>query len=135
VCRHLAEQRGLGGRVEIDSAGTGDWHVGDPPDPRAQHEAKRRGIDISKLRGRQVHVRDFEHFDYVLAMDSDNLAGLLRLCPTQYKNKVRRFLDYTPACGLHDVPDPYYGGEAGFRKVYDLIENACNKLLDDIEAK
>lgn len=133
VCRHLVEQRGWRGRVVVDSAGTGAWHAGQPPDRRSQLEARGRGIDLSKQRARAVELRDFEYFDAILAMDSDNLTALRRLCPPQYAHKVAALLAYAPNQTHADVPDPYYGGEDGFRQVFDLIEAGCTGFLQSIE--
>jgi protein-tyrosine phosphatase len=132
VCRHLAAQRGLDGRVELDSAGTGAWHAGEPPDRRAQAEARRRGIDLSGQRARAVRPEDFARFDHILAMDADNLAQLRAACPAEHRHKIRRLLDLAPELGVADVPDPYYGGSDGFRRVFDLVERACGALLDEL---
>lgn len=115
-----------GATVEVDSAGTGDWHVGDPPDARAQAEAAGRGYDLSVLRARQAVAADFARFDLILAMDRANLAALERMRPAGSATPVRLFLDY--ADGPRDeVPDPYY--EGGFDLVLDLIEDASTGLL------
>ena len=129
---HLVQQQGLSDRIEIDSAGTADFHVGIQPDGRAQSEAKSRGIDISHLRGRQAVMADFEHFDYVLAMDSANFRDLQSICPSGQDHKLKMFLDYAPNVGLRDVPDPYY--EGGFDSVYDMLEEAASGLLEEIKA-
>lgn len=131
VFRRRAEERGLAGRVRVDSAGTGDWHIGSPPDPRARAAAAARGYDLTALRGRQVRAEDLERFDYVLAMDADNLAELERLAP----GRARLLLEYAPGSGTRHVPDPYYGEGDGFERVLDLIETAVDGLLDDIEAR
>ena len=133
VFRDLVEREGLSQVLKIDSAGTAAYHVGAPPDSRAQDEAKRRGIDISDLRGRQAHAADFQKFDYVLAMDSENHRNLEDICPLDLEDRLHMFLDFAPSVGLHDVPDPYYGG--GFDTVYDMIEVAAKGLLTDIRAK
>lgn len=131
--RGLVEREGLGDQIEIDSAGTAAFHVGEPPDGRAQAEAKRRGIDISGLRGRQARSEDFKTFDYVLAMDASNHQNLLRICPAGHEDRLDMFLDFAPDVGRREVPDPYY--EGGFDSVYDMIEQAAQGLLDDIRAK
>jgi protein-tyrosine phosphatase len=118
-------------RIEVDSAGTHAYHIGEPPDPRAQAAARRRGIDMSALRARQVHASDFEEFDLILAMDRENLAELKRRCPPRFQERVRLLLEYA-SLSESDVPDPYYGGEAGFEQVLDLIEQASRGLLDDL---
>ncbi len=133
VCRHVAQQRGMDKRLLIDSAGTSAWHVGEKPDRRASAEAARRGIDLSTQRSRQVEARDFERFDYILAMDTENLRELRQRCPVQYRDKLHRCLDYAPATAEKDVPDPYYGGPGGFAHVFDIIEASVHGLLDEIE--
>lgn len=115
--------------IEIDSAGIGDWHIGEPPDRRAQAAARRRGVDMSTIRARQFVHDDFALFDLILAMDRQNLAELRRRAPAQYRERVRLFLEFAPELEMHDVPDPYYGGEAGFEQVLDLTEQAARGLL------
>jgi protein-tyrosine phosphatase len=132
VFRHLCEGERLAGRIAIDSAGTGSWHVGDPPDRRAQAAARRRGIDMSAQRARQVQRADFQRFDYVLAMDRSNLEDLRDLCPDDFAGHLGLFLDFAPEASERDVPDPYYGGADGFDEVLDLIETASRGLLDEI---
>lgn len=133
IFRDMVRARGLAGRIQHDSCGTGDWHVGDPPDTRAQAEARRRGIDISDLRGRQIKKQDFAQFDYVLAMDDDNHGDLRRLCPSEYGDRVHRAVAFAPEMGATHVPDPYYGGAQGFAGVYDLLTAVCEGLLKRIE--
>lgn len=118
--------------VEVDSAGTGNWHVGNPPDPRAVAEAARRGLDISGLRARQVRPEDFDRFDLILTMDRSNLAALRRLRPPDSRADLKLLLEYGPVSESHggDIPDPYY--EGGFDGVYDLIEGAARSLLDTL---
>lgn len=132
VFRRLVEDAGLSGKIQVDSAGTHDYHIGVPPDRRAQVAAAGRGYDLSALRGRQVERADFERFDYILAMDSDNLANLQRLCPSPYKNRMGLFLEYGQKSSLREVPDPYYGGAQGFEHVLNLVEDAAAGLLDEI---
>jgi len=115
--------------VEVDSAGTGGWHVGDPPDRRAQSAAARRGYDLSRLRARQAKPEDFEAFDLILAMDRSNFAALERMRPEGSETPVRLFLDYAESV-REEVPDPYYDG--GFDLVLDLIEDASRGLLRDL---
>ena len=133
VLRRHAEQRGLTHRLSIDSAGTSSWHIGSPPDQRSARAASARGYDLSSLRGRQVTVQDFERFDYILAMDSQNLADLQSLKPKGYQGHLALFLDFASG-KVRDVPDPYHGGADGFEIVLDLIEQASQGLLDHIEA-
>lgn len=129
VFAHVAEAAGMEDRFSLDSAGTGAWHEGHPPDARAQAAALARGIDLSGQRGRQVAVRDFRAFDMILAMDRTNLAALLDLAPPGHASKVRLFLGdaYDPI--QREVPDPYYGGDEGFEEVLDLVEAGARALL------
>jgi protein-tyrosine phosphatase len=119
--------------VEVDSAGTHGYHVGDPPDPRSIDHAARRGVDIAGLRARQVVPEDFERFDLVLAMDRANLARLRALCPPAAAHKLGLMLDHAPRASLREVPDPYYGDAAGFEQVLDLLELAADGLVDDLK--
>jgi protein-tyrosine phosphatase len=132
VFRALVAKHGLSGRIEADSAGTGDWHVGEPPDERSQEAALRRGVDLSAIRGRQVSRDDFATFDLVVAMDTSHARALQRLAPSAAKDKVRLFLDYAPGAKGRDVPDPYFGGGSGFDSVLDMIEAGCAGLLAEI---
>lgn len=135
VFRALIEREGLADRIQIDSAGTHDYHVNKPPDRRAQAAALRRGIDISGLRGRQVLRADLERFDYVLAMDRENLDHLLALSPPEYRHKVRLFLEYAPQRPEREVPDPYYGGAAGFDRVLDMLSEAAYGLMTELRTR
>jgi protein-tyrosine phosphatase len=127
VLRSLLAERGLTDAVEVDSAGTGGWHVGAPPDERARAAAARRGVRLTGA-ARQVVPADFEAFDLLLAMDSANLAALSRMAPPGTAHKVRRL-------AAVDVPDPYDGGEDGFDAVLDLVEDACRRLLDELDVR
>ena len=130
VTRGLAQREGLGALVETDSAGThGHYHAGEAPDPRARKVGSKRGYDLSKMRARPVVLADFERFDRILAMDQQNMANLLRLCPEESRAKLGMFLDYVPEFGLTEVPDPYYGAESGFELVLELCELAALGLL------
>ena len=133
VFRTLVEAAGLDGRVQIDSAGTHDYHIGNPPDARAQAAAARRGYDLSKLRARQVEQGDFAAFDYLLAMDEHNRSLLLQQCPSEQRRKVRLLLEFATGNVPTEVPDPYYGGPQGFEQVLDLVENAAQGLLQHIK--
>jgi len=124
VLRHLAKEAGID--VHVESAGTGDWHVGHPPDERAQHHARGRGYDLSAQRARQVERRDFEAFDLIVAMDRGHLRVLERQCPREHRAKLRMLAG-------RDVPDPYYGGPEGFEHVLDMVEAACRGLLREVE--
>jgi len=135
LLQHRVEEAGLTQMVEIDSAGTHAYHVGEPPDPRSQETALRRGVDLSGQRARKVSPKDFDYFDYILAMDVDNLAILKSLSPSEHQGKVQLFLDYARELPDTEVPDPYYGGESGFEHVYDLIESAANGLLKEIRSR
>jgi protein-tyrosine phosphatase len=121
--------------VFIDSAGTHDYHIGAPPDRRAQAAAAGRGYDISELRGRLVSERDCAEFDYILAMDGDNLANLQRLCPAQHRHKLHLFLAFSGRYSGQEVPDPYYGGSQGFETVIDMVEDASHGLLAALRAE
>ncbi len=129
VFRQLVDQAGLSQHIVIDSAGTHNYHPGEPPDARSQRHAARRGYDLSDLRARQLIRSDFDQTDLLLAMDWDNLALAESMCPPIHQCKLRRFTEF---CVKHDaavVPDPYYDGDAGFEHVLDLIEDASAGLL------
>jgi protein-tyrosine phosphatase len=131
VLRHGVERAGLGHRIEVDSAGTTDYHVGEAPDSRAQAHAQRRGIDLSAQRARLVQLADFDHFDWVLAMDHSHLQRLRQMSSPDQAGRIRLLLDFAPEAMVEEreVPDPYYGGEAGFERVFDLVEIGCQGLL------
>jgi len=135
VFRALIEREGLADQIQVDSAGTHDYHVNKPPDTRAQAAAQRRGIDIGGLRGRQVGRDDLERFDYVLAMDRENLEHLLALSSPEHRHKVQLFLEYAPQRPEREVPDPYYGGAAGFDRVLDMLSEASLGLLSALRAR
>ncbi len=135
VFKHQVAQAGLAELIASDSAGTHDYHVGEPPDPRAQLAAGSRGYDLSALRGRQVGPRDFADFDYLLAMDETNLHALERLCPSQYAHKVKRFMEFGFDARAREVPDPYSGGPEGFEQVLDMVEQAAQGLLLYLRAR
>jgi len=132
VFTHLVKQRGTHDRFMIDSAGTHAYHVGEQPDTRAQQTARQRGIDLSYIRARKFAYSDFEMFDHILAMDSDNYAILVEACPDKYKDKIKLFLDFAPGRSERDVPDPYYGGQNGFEHVFDLVEDASQGFYSSI---
>ncbi|MDA0184134.1 low molecular weight phosphotyrosine protein phosphatase [Solirubrobacter phytolaccae] len=135
VMRHLVGEAGLEDEIVIDSAGTGDWHAGDPPDRRATQAARARGVVLEGA-ARQITVDDFEDFDYLLAMDRDNLEGIRSIAPDEEAaGKARLLREFDPASAGApdlDVPDPYYGGPDGFETVLDQVEAACRGLLDEI---
>ena len=132
VLRHQAELAGLGERLRIDSAGTHGYHIGDPPDRRSIDAARRRGVDLSALRARQVAVADFESFDYVIALDSGHFELLQADCPPSHVERLSLFLSHLGEAGLRDVPDPYYGTAGDFEHALDLIERGCAALLAHI---
>lgn len=133
VFQHLVDTAGLGEHIEVDSAGTHDYHAGEPPDRRSQQAAARRGYNLSHLRAREVDRADFQRFDYLVAMDQGHYRYLRALCPRGLDHKVKLFLDFAPHLNLKDVPDPYYGGAHGFENVLDLIEEAARGLLAEIQ--
>jgi len=135
VFQHLLDSRGLDHRVQVDSAGTGDWHIGLPPDKRTSASAARRGYDLSALRARQVVAADFQEYDYILAMDAQNLDNLRRLAPADFSGELQLFMHYASGVDEREVPDPYYGGLDGFDQVLDLVENAARGLLDALVAR
>lgn len=118
--------------VEVDSAGTHGYHVGAPPDDRTQAHALERGYDLSALRARQLKAADFQHFDLVLAMDDDNLTRAQALCPPEQRHRLKLLMAYAPAGHGRLVPDPYYGGAKDFETVLNLVEAACDGLLDEL---
>ncbi len=132
VFRHLVQQRAPHLPIEIDSAGTHDYHVGEPPDSRAVAAAARRGIDLRSLRARQVADEDFERFDLIVAMDRLNHVTLRELAPPVAHERIRLFMEYAGNPNVEDVPDPYYGGPLGFEQVLDLAEEAAAGLLDEV---
>jgi len=119
--------------IDIDSAGTHAYHVGEAPDPRARQAAGRRGVDLSALRARRIAVEDFSRFDLVLAMDPLNVAVMEDLCPAEHRSRIRLLLEFAPDVGREDVPDPYYGGRNGFEYVLDLAEEAATGLLEHLK--
>jgi protein-tyrosine phosphatase len=135
VFRHLVQAAGFEKEIYIDSAGTHDYHEGDPPDERAQRAAARRGYETNGLRARQVSEKDFEEFHYILAMDRANLANLQRECPSEHSHKLGLLMQYSKrfSTGIQEVPDPYFGGHQGFEHVLNLVEEAGQGLLNRIQ--
>ncbi len=131
--RQAVAEAGLLEHIEIDSAGTHAYHVGEPPDRRAQASALNRGVDLSRQRARKINVEDFEIYDYILAMDEENLANLKNLCQPHHTEKLRLFLGCAEHMNEKEVPDPYYGGSQGFEYVLDLVEAASEGLLAHIQ--
>lgn len=134
VLQAMVQGACLQGRIAVDSAGTHGYHVGLPPDARAQRHAARRGYDLSRLRARQLTARDFERFDLVLVMDQANESAALALCPPAQRGRVRRLTDFCLRHEASAVPDPYYGAAQGFEEVLDLVEDACAGLLAALQA-
>lgn len=130
--RKAVREAGLESRIETDSAGTHAYHVGAPPDSRAQQAIRRRGADISSLRGRHVADEDFERFDYILVMDGDNYDRLIERAPAHHHGKIRRLLSFSRKYPNLDVVDPYYGGTQGFEENLDMIEDAVQGLIREI---
>jgi len=133
VFRHLLRQQAPELQVEVDSAGTADYHLGEPPDLRSQRAAMRRGIDLGALRARQVTPADFARFDLILAMDRANLLELEAMRPKNSRARVRLFLEYAPELGRLEVPDPYYRDASGFEEVLDFSAAASRGLLADLQ--
>ncbi|MBC7957077.1 MAG: low molecular weight phosphotyrosine protein phosphatase [Cytophagales bacterium] len=129
VLRNKLALAGLGDAVVVDSAGTHAWHAGSPPDPRSVAHARRRGHDLTALRARAVSPADFESFDFILAMDRDNLALLEERCPAQHRTKLGRLTEHARTHRVDQVPDPYQGGSDGFEHVLDLVEDACDGFI------
>ena len=134
VFRHFVANAGLEAAIEIDSAGTHAYHVNEPPDRRARAAAERRGYSLDQIRARRVELADFERFDYVIAMDRDNLALLTGQSEVVHHDKIRLFLEFA-AAAEDEVPDPYYGGAAGFERVLDLVEDASRGLLETLQSQ
>lgn len=139
VLRHRLEQAGLAADVGVDSAGTHAYHVGNPPDERSQQAGAQRGYRLAHLRARKVAQSDYADFDLLLAMDWDNLALLEEACPADLRRRLRRLTEFIPTthglAGAPVVPDPYYGGPAGFEHVLDLIEAACDGLVEHLRQR
>jgi protein-tyrosine phosphatase len=135
VFRHHVQTAGLRRSVVVASAGTHDYHVGKPPDARAQAAARRRGYDLSRQRARAVSAADFRRYDYILCMDRSNLAAVSALQPGDFGGYLGLFLDFAPWVDEREVPDPYYGGPAGFERVLDLIEEGSRSLIAEILAR
>lgn len=133
VFQRTVEQAGLAHIIQVDSAGTSNWHVGSPPDKRSMAEAHKRGYDLSEQRARQAIARDFNEFDYILAMDKYNLADLEQLRPADFTGHLGLFLEFSRQNNYREMPDPYHGGASGFTLVLDLVEDASAGLLEHIQ--
>jgi protein-tyrosine phosphatase len=135
VLRAKVTQAGLAGQIDVDSAGTHAYHVGEPPDARSQKAAAKRGYRLEDLRARRITAADFLRFDLILAMDRDNLAILKTVCPPEERHRLGLLLDYARNAKHDEVPDPYYGGATGFELVLDLIENGCDGLIETLRLR
>jgi protein-tyrosine phosphatase len=133
VMRQMLADAGLEHAIEVDSAGTQSYHIGEAPDARSQKHAKKRGYDLSFLRARAVKQSDFSEFDLILAMDNSHLRALQALCPPEFMHRVKLFLSFLPDAAENEVADPYYGGTAGFEAVLDQCEAGCIALLNYIK--
>ncbi|MBB4131730.1 low molecular weight protein-tyrosine-phosphatase [Xanthomonas sp. 3075] len=127
--RARLEQARLSRRIEVDSAGTGDWHAGEPPDPRAVRCARGHGVDISGLRARQLRAEDFEHFDWLLCADASNLRDLQRLAPEASRDKVALWLPWAGVDERDEIPDPYTGGADDFEHAWQLVDTAARQTV------
>lgn len=133
VLRHLVQKRGLSAQIEVASCGTsGHWHAGDSADSRTISHAQRRGYDLSKHRARALTANDFETFDFLLAMDSNNLSAMKSICPRAHQHKLRLLMEFAPKAGSAVVPDPYYDGPEAFELVLDLCEKGCDGFLEHL---
>jgi protein-tyrosine phosphatase len=136
VLRERLRKAGLAGRIEVDSAGThADWHAGEQADARARKHASARGYDLSAHRARRVSDEDFERYDLILAMDWDNIAALEARCPPERRGKLRRLSEFGRAHASEVVPDPYYAGPAAFDHVLDLVEDACDGVVEHLRQR
>jgi protein-tyrosine phosphatase len=135
VMRAQIDEAGLTERIFVDSAGTGDWHIGKAPDDRAQHAGLQRGYDLSALRARQITPHDFDRFDLLLAMDEKNLGHLRQLCPPEQRAKIRLLMEFASTTASREVSDPYFGGSAGFELVLDQCEDACRGLVAHLRTR
>lgn len=134
IFRQCLRDAGLEAQVDVDSAGTGNWHAGDPPDPRSVETAAGHGIDITMQRARQVEPEDYERFDLIFAMDRSNEATLKARAPSSRHGRIHLFLEHTMGTRA-DIPDPYYGGDDGFENVYQLLREGCQALLERLGAE
>ena len=133
VLRHFLRQNNLDGRVEVDSAGTHGYHVGESPDARTQRAAASRGYDLSEMRARKVAPQDLDYFDLILAMDHNNIEVLKRICPPEKYERLGLFMSYAKNFDDNEVPDPYYGLGHGFDMVLDMVEDAAQGLVETIK--
>lgn len=135
VFRKMVRDVGLSDTVKVDSAGTHGYHVGEAPDARAQLAGRKRGYDLAELRARQLTEDDFRDYDYILAMDWENLSAMQQQCPRQFKHKLQLLMRFASEFDAATVPDPYYGGNEGFNTVLDYVEDACQGLLEVVKKR
>jgi protein-tyrosine phosphatase len=135
VFESLVKSNGLSDVIQVDSAGTHAYHVGEPPDTRSQQTAIAHGVDLSYQRARRAEREDFQRFDYVLAMDRDNYRNLKAICPKNLEQRLHLFMDFAKEMNEQEVPDPYYGGKGGFERVYNMVQAAADGLLEDIRSR
>lgn len=135
VLRHFIKINGLSDKVEVDSAGTHGYHVGEAPDARTQRAALQRGYNLSQMRARRVAPQDIEYFDLILAMDKSNLDNLRRLAKPDRHDRIKLFMDYSKNFDDDEVPDPFYGLGHGFDLVLDMVEDASQGLVDELKGK
>lgn len=133
VLEHLVQEQGLQDKVQVDSCGTGAWHIGHAPDERSTAAAAKRGYDLTPLRARRFTEQDFAEFDYILTMDTRNMADVMKIAPSDFSGKIQLFLDYAEGLNVIEVPDPYHGGKDGFELVLDLVEAGCKGLLAELQ--
>lgn len=135
VFEKVLDEEGLSAMVDVDSAGTHAYHVGEPPDPRAQETARKKGVELGSQRARRFVPEDFSRFDYILAMDEENMSMLEEGCPPGHEAKLSLLMDFAPERAEREVPDPYYGGRNGFERVFNLVEAAARGLVADIRGR
>ncbi len=135
VFQQMVDDAGLTDQIQVDSCGTGSWHIGHSPDERMQAAALEKGYDLSSLVARRLSPEDFEDYDYLLAMDTRNLADIIKQAPKHFSGRIQLFMDYSDEKKILEVPDPYYGGEQGFSHVVSLIEQGCQGLFETVSAQ
>ena len=133
IFRSIVLKQELSDFFEIDSAGTHAYHIGNPPDSRSQKTARKHGVDLSNQRARKVHESDFFYYDYIIAMDTDNIEILRSICPANSQSQIKLLLDYLPNPSFPSVPDPYFGGK--FDEVFEMVHTACTSFLENLVKK
>ncbi|WP_026679092.1 low molecular weight protein-tyrosine-phosphatase [Fictibacillus gelatini] len=133
IFRKIVQQRGWEDKIFVDSAGTGDWHIGEPPHKGTREILTKKNISIEGKKARQISQSDLSNFDYIIGMDAENIGNLRRMAGAKSTGHIARLLDYVPECSQEDVPDPYFTGD--FNEVYDLVSEGCHHLLNDIVAR